>query len=70
MTVTIDHDVLILGAGLAGLRGAVEIARQTNGEANIGIGYLLATAGSVAAVVLGTVGITRFGHGPDPRIRD
>ena len=37
MTVVIDHDVLILGAGLAGLRGAVEIARQTNGRADIGI---------------------------------
>ena len=37
MTVAIDHDVLILGAGLAGLRGAVEIARQTNGTADIGI---------------------------------
>jgi succinate dehydrogenase / fumarate reductase flavoprotein subunit len=37
MTATIDHDVLILGAGLAGLRGAVEIARQTNGAADIGI---------------------------------
>jgi succinate dehydrogenase / fumarate reductase flavoprotein subunit len=37
MTATIDHDVLILGAGLAGLRGAVEIARRTNGEVDIGI---------------------------------
>jgi succinate dehydrogenase / fumarate reductase flavoprotein subunit len=37
MTVVIDHDILILGAGLAGLRGAVEIARRTDGGANIGI---------------------------------
>jgi len=33
----LSHDVLILGAGLAGLRAAVEIARRTDGKANIGI---------------------------------
>ena len=33
----LSHDVLILGAGLAGLRAAVEIARRSNGEINIGI---------------------------------
>src|SRR5512137_1134363 len=31
------HDVLILGAGLAGLRAAVEIARRTEGKCDIGI---------------------------------
>jgi len=33
----IDHDVIILGAGLAGLRAAVEIARRSNDRVNIGI---------------------------------
>ena len=33
----LSHDVLILGAGLAGLRAAVEIARRTDGKASIGI---------------------------------
>ncbi len=33
----IDHDVIILGAGLAGLRAAVEIARKTSDKVNIGI---------------------------------
>jgi succinate dehydrogenase / fumarate reductase flavoprotein subunit len=37
MSAQIDHDVLVLGAGLAGLRGAVEIARRTNGAADLGI---------------------------------
>jgi len=34
---SLSHDVLILGAGLAGLRAAVEIARRTDGKADIGI---------------------------------
>ena len=34
---TLTHDVLILGAGLAGLRAAVEISRRTGGKADIGI---------------------------------
>ena len=34
---SLSHDVLILGAGLAGLRAAVEIARRTDGRVNIGI---------------------------------
>jgi len=34
---SLSHDVLILGAGLAGLRAAVEIARRTRGSASIGI---------------------------------
>lgn len=33
----IDHDVIILGAGLAGLRAAVEIARKSDDSINIGI---------------------------------
>ncbi len=37
MTENLNHDVLILGAGLAGLRGAVEIARRTEGRVDIGI---------------------------------
>ncbi len=37
MIQNLTHDVLILGAGLAGLRAAVEIARRTNGRTNIGI---------------------------------
>jgi succinate dehydrogenase / fumarate reductase flavoprotein subunit len=34
---TLTHDVLILGAGLAGLRAAVEISRRTGGKADVGI---------------------------------
>jgi succinate dehydrogenase / fumarate reductase flavoprotein subunit len=37
MAENLTHDVLILGAGLAGLRAAVEVARRTDGKANIGI---------------------------------
>lgn len=37
MVKTINHDVLILGAGLAGLRAAVEISRRLPGKADIGI---------------------------------
>jgi succinate dehydrogenase / fumarate reductase flavoprotein subunit len=37
MPETLTHDVLILGAGLAGLRAAVEISRRTGGGADIGI---------------------------------
>jgi succinate dehydrogenase / fumarate reductase flavoprotein subunit len=33
----LTHDILILGAGLAGLRAAVEISRRTDGKADIGI---------------------------------
>ena len=33
----LSHDVLILGAGLAGLRAAVEISRRTAGKLDIGI---------------------------------
>jgi succinate dehydrogenase / fumarate reductase flavoprotein subunit len=37
MAETLRHDVLILGAGLAGLRAAVEIARRSDGRVDIGI---------------------------------
>jgi succinate dehydrogenase / fumarate reductase flavoprotein subunit len=37
MSEMLRHDVLILGAGLAGLRGAVELARRTAGKVDIGI---------------------------------
>ncbi len=33
----LSHDVLILGAGLAGLRAAVEISRRSRGQLDIGI---------------------------------
>ena len=33
----LEHDVVILGAGLAGLRAAVEIARRLDGRVDIGI---------------------------------
>ncbi|KPL07830.1 fumarate reductase [candidate division BRC1 bacterium SM23_51] len=37
MAEVVTHDVLILGAGLAGLRAAVEIARTMRGSVDIGI---------------------------------
>jgi succinate dehydrogenase / fumarate reductase, flavoprotein subunit len=37
MAQSLTHDVLILGAGLAGLRAAVEISRRTDGKVDIGI---------------------------------
>jgi succinate dehydrogenase / fumarate reductase flavoprotein subunit len=37
MGLSLSHDVLILGAGLAGLRAAVEISRRSNGKLDIGI---------------------------------
>jgi succinate dehydrogenase / fumarate reductase flavoprotein subunit len=37
MAQNLKHDVLILGAGLAGLRAAVEISRRTEGKADIGL---------------------------------
>ena len=37
MAEPITHDVLILGAGLAGLRAAVEISRRLEGQVSIGI---------------------------------
>ncbi|MCI0691072.1 succinate dehydrogenase/fumarate reductase flavoprotein subunit [candidate division KSB1 bacterium] len=37
METSIQHDVLILGSGLAGLRAAVEIARRSNGKLSIGL---------------------------------
>jgi len=37
MAQPLTHDVLILGAGLAGLRAAVEISRRLDGKVDIGI---------------------------------
>ncbi|HLE61470.1 MAG TPA: FAD-binding protein, partial [Thermoanaerobaculaceae bacterium] len=37
MAQQLTHDVLILGAGLAGLRAAVEISRRLDGKVDIGI---------------------------------
>jgi succinate dehydrogenase / fumarate reductase flavoprotein subunit len=37
MDASIQHDVLILGSGLAGLRAAVEIARRSNGKLSVGL---------------------------------
>jgi succinate dehydrogenase / fumarate reductase flavoprotein subunit len=37
MAQSLTHDVLILGAGLAGLRAAVELSQQTDGHVDIGI---------------------------------
>ncbi|MBS1116730.1 MAG: fumarate reductase, flavoprotein subunit, partial [candidate division NC10 bacterium] len=37
MVESLTHDVLILGAGLAGLRAAGEISRRLDGKVNIGI---------------------------------
>jgi succinate dehydrogenase / fumarate reductase flavoprotein subunit len=37
MVLNRTHDVLILGAGLAGLRAAVEISRRSDGKVDIGI---------------------------------
>jgi succinate dehydrogenase / fumarate reductase flavoprotein subunit len=37
MTQKLKHDVLVLGAGLAGLRAAVEISRRLEGRVDIGI---------------------------------
>jgi hypothetical protein len=62
----IAGSIIALGGGVLALAAVYAYAR----EAQIGIGFLLATAGAVAAVALGIVGVTRFGHGPDPRIRD
>ena len=62
----IAGSITALGGGILALAAVYLYAR----EAEIGIGYLLGASGSAAAVVLGIVGVTRFGHGPDPRIRE
>jgi succinate dehydrogenase / fumarate reductase flavoprotein subunit len=54
-----SHDVLILGAGLAGLRAAVEISRRLDGKVDIGIvskvqlmrAHSVAAEGGTAAVL-------------------
>jgi succinate dehydrogenase / fumarate reductase flavoprotein subunit len=60
----LKHDVLVLGAGLAGLRAAVEIARRLNGRADIGIvskvqlmrAHSVAAEGGTAAVLRSEAG--------------
>ena len=37
MAESLTHDVLILGAGLAGLRAAVELSHRLDGKVDIGI---------------------------------
>jgi succinate dehydrogenase / fumarate reductase flavoprotein subunit len=59
MAEVVGHDVLILGAGLAGLRAAVEISRLTNGSVDIGLiskvqtmrGHSVCAEGGTAAVL-------------------
>jgi succinate dehydrogenase / fumarate reductase flavoprotein subunit len=64
-----QHDVLILGAGLAGLRAAVEIARRLDGKADIGIvsKVQLMRAHSVAAEG-GTAAVLRTEEGDSPAL--
>jgi hypothetical protein len=62
----IAGSIIALAGGILALAAVYLYAR----EADIGIGYLLAASGSAAAVVLGILGLTRYGHGPDPRIRE
>ena len=64
MTERLTHDVLILGAGLAGLRAAVEISRRMEGKADIGIlskvqlmrAHSVCAEGGTAAVLRGEEG--------------
>ena len=59
MQSSIQHDVLILGSGLAGLRAAVEIARRSNGKLSVGLvskvqlmrSHSVAAEGGTAAVM-------------------
>jgi succinate dehydrogenase / fumarate reductase flavoprotein subunit len=70
---TLRHDVLILGAGLAGLRAAVEIARRLEGKADIGIvskvqlmrAHSVAAEGGTAAVLRGEEGDSTALHAWD-----
>ena len=67
------HDVLILGAGLAGLRAAVEISRRTGGKTDIGIvskvqlmrAHSVAAEGGTAAVMRSDLGDSRDLHAWD-----
>lgn len=37
MAQVIDHDILVLGSGIAGLRAALEVLRVSKGKVNVGI---------------------------------
>ncbi len=67
------HDVLILGAGLAGLRAAVEISRRLDGRVDIGIvskvqlmrAHSVCAEGGTAAVLRTDLGDSRDLHAWD-----
>ncbi len=67
------HDVLILGAGLAGLRAAVEISRRLDGHVDIGIvskvqlmrAHSVCAEGGTAAVLRTDLGDSRELHAWD-----
>jgi succinate dehydrogenase / fumarate reductase flavoprotein subunit len=69
----LQHDVVILGAGLAGLRAAVEISRRFEGRVDIGIvskvqlmrAHSVCAEGGTAAVLREDLGDTRELHAWD-----
>ncbi len=73
MVERVNHDVLILGAGLAGLRAAVEISRQLKGKVDIGIvskvqlmrAHSVCAEGGTAAVLRTEEGDSRDLHAWD-----
>src|SRR5512144_1039684 len=75
----LTHDVLILGAGLAGLRAAVELSRRLGGSVDIGIvskvqlmrAHSVCAEGGTAAVLREDLGDSRELHAWDtPWTRD
>ena len=76
----LQHDVVILGAGLAGLRAAVEISRRLDGKVDIGIvskvqlmrAHSVCAEGGTAAVLRDGPGrlarAARLGHGQGLRL--
>ena len=69
----LQHDVVILGAGLAGLRAAVEISRRLDGKVDIGIvskvqlmrAHSVCAEGGTAAVLREDLGDSRELHAWD-----
>jgi succinate dehydrogenase / fumarate reductase flavoprotein subunit len=69
----LQHDVVILGAGLAGLRAAVEISRRLGGDVDIGIvskvqlmrAHSVCAEGGTAAVLREDLGDSRELHAWD-----
>ena len=69
----LQHDVVILGAGLAGLRAAVEISRRMDGKVDIGIvskvqlmrAHSVCAEGGTAAVLREDLGDSRELHAWD-----